>query len=212
VGRRGAPGLAAIDRFTRTEIAGVALPGAAAAVRFDPLGRWLLAAPAQGDTAWVVDLPTKRLVGGVPTAWAADLPALAPDGSLIVRQAADVVALTPDSLTERGRAAGGAADRWILSAWRPRGMPAPVAVAVAESINTEGPLYVQVSVSQNAAWAEENALQITRAGLPARVLPPESIEDGYRVVLGPYRTRGEAEAIGRKLGRPFWIYQPGVTP
>jgi len=27
--------------------------------------------------------------------------------------------------------------------------------------------------------------------------------------VGPYSTRAQAEEIGRKLGRPFWIYQPG---
>jgi len=41
------------------------------------------------------------------------------------------------------------------------------------------------------------------------VLPPQTPDDGYRVVLGPYSTRAQAEEIGRKLGRPFWIYQPG---
>jgi hypothetical protein len=29
----------------------------------------------------------------------------------------------------------------------------------------------------------------------------------YRVVLGPYPTREAAEAIGRKLGMPYWIFQ-----
>jgi len=40
------------------------------------------------------------------------------------------------------------------------------------------------------------------------VLQPRNPDDGYRVVLGPYPTRAQAEGIGRKLGRPFWIYQP----
>jgi hypothetical protein len=44
------------------------------------------------------------------------------------------------------------------------------------------------------------------------VLAPRSIEDGYRVVLGPYPTRTDAEAIGRKLGRPFWIFQADGRP
>ena len=72
----------------------------------------------------------------------------------------------------------------------------------------EGLLYVQVSTSQNEAWSGEMAQQLTRAGLAARVLPPRGPDDGYRVVLGPYPTRAQAEAIGRKLGRPYWIYQP----
>jgi cell division protein FtsN len=50
---------------------------------------------------------------------------------------------------------------------------------------------------------------LNRAGLNARVLPPQHPDDGYRVVLGPFASRSQAEAIGRRLGRPFWIYQPG---
>jgi hypothetical protein len=68
---------------------------------------------------------------------------------------------------------------------------------------------VQVSTSQNPDWSGHLANDLTRAGLAARVLPPQSADDGYRVVLGPYATRAQAEAIGRRLGRPFWIYQPG---
>jgi len=48
VTRRTEPGLAAIDRFERAEIDGIALPLPAAAIRLDPLGRWLLARP----TGW----------------------------------------------------------------------------------------------------------------------------------------------------------------
>jgi hypothetical protein len=69
-------------------------------------------------------------------------------------------------------------------------------------------MYVQVSTSQNEAWSAGMAQQLTRAGLVAHVLDPKNPDDGYRVVLGPYPTRTQAEAIGRKLGRPFWIYQP----
>src|SRR5207247_978940 len=152
VARRTEPGLAVIDRYEHAEIDGVALPTPAAAIRLDPLGRWLLARPTVGDSAWLVDLPVKRLVGSVATAWRVDLPAIG--------------------------AAGGRL------------------------------LYVQVSTAQNEAWSSERAQQPTRAGLAARVLPPHGPDDGYRVVLGPYPTRAQAEAIGRKLGRPFWIYQP----
>jgi hypothetical protein len=222
VTRRTEPGLAAIDRFEHEEIDGVALPLPAAAIRLDPLGRWLLARPTVGDSVWVVDLPVKRLVGAVASGWRTDLPAVAPDGSLLVRQGDDVVAYRPDSRIETGRAKGAAADLWTLTAWRPRGgfrgafadaaTPAPAADAAAAG-DTAGPggsLYVQVSTSQNEAWSSEMAQQLTRAGLAARVLPPRGPDDGYRVVLGPFATRAQAEAIGRKLGRPFWIYQPGT--
>jgi hypothetical protein len=160
-----------------------------------------------------VDLPIKRLVGAVAAGWSADLPDVSPDGALIVRSGADIVALQPDSLKETGRMAGGAADQWVLTTWLPRGSLRALADA-AQGVTpagdtTGGAMYVQVSVSQNQDWSTEMAQQLTRAGLAARVLPPAHPDDGYRVVLGPYPTREQAEAIGRKLGRPFWIYQPG---
>jgi len=228
VARRTEPGLAVIDRYDRTEIDGVALPTPAATIRLDPLGRWLLARPTVGDSAWVVDLPVKRLVGSVATGWRVDLPGIAPDGSLVVRQGDDVAAYRPDSLIVTGRVKGGGADQWILTGWRPRGSyrsafadastpsgqpgaggGAAGGAAPGDSVaGSEGLLYVQVSTSQNEAWSTEMAQQLTRAGLAARVLQPHGPDDGYRVVLGPYPTRAQAEAIGRKLGRPYWIYQP----
>jgi len=211
VARRNVPGLAVIDRYERKEIDGVALPGPVAALRLDPLGRWLLARPAVGDSAWIVDLPIKRHTGIVPTQWHADLPAISPDGMLIYRRGTDVVSARPDSLTDIGKVTSAAADLWILTTWLPRGVPAsPVSTAAAESagVGAEDPLYVQVSTSQNPEWSGHLADDLTRAGLAARVLAPQHPDDGYRVVLGPYPTRAQAEATGRRLGRPFWIYQP----
>jgi len=212
VARRGALGLAVIDRYERRELDGVALPGPAAALRLDPLGRWLLAHPAIGDSTWIVDLPIKRHTGAIATAWQADLPAVSPDGVLLYRLDDDVVAVRPDSLTETGHVDKGAADLWVLSSWLPRGSgatPTSTDAAAADTVGAEGPLYVQVSTSQNPDWSGRLAQDLIRAGLAARVLPPHGPDDGYRVVLGPYATRAQAEATGRKLGRPFWIYQPG---
>jgi hypothetical protein len=214
VARRTMPGLAVVDRYEHKELDGVALPGPVAALRLDPLGRWLLARPAVGDSAWIVDLPIKRHTGIVPTAWQPDLPAISPDGMLIYRRGRDVVAARPDSLTDVGKVANGAADLWVLTTWLPRGVPATVASTSADSTGAtatgaEGPLYVQVSTSQNPDWSGHLADDLTRAGMAARVLPPQHPDDGYRVVLGPFPTREQAEATGRRLGRPFWIYQPG---
>jgi hypothetical protein len=184
----------------------------------DPAGRWLLARPSVGDSVWIVDLPTRTLVGAVATGWSVELPAIGPDGALLVRQGNDLVAYRPDSLKEIGRVPGGRADFWTLTTWRPRGGYQPSLVAeaqaatpmpgAADSLGPEGPLYVQVSTSQNESWSSGLAQQLSRAGLAAKVLPPQTPDDGYRVVLGPYTTRAQAEDIGRKLGRPFWIYQP----
>lgn len=214
VARRNVPGLAVLDRYERKELDGVALPGPVAALRLDPLGRWLLARPAVGDSAWIVDLPIKQHTGIVPTAWQSDLPAISPDGVLIYRRRGDVLAVRPDSLTEVGKVARGAPDLWILTTWLPRGVPASVASAAQSDsagagAGAEGPLYVQVSTSQNPEWSGHLADDLSRAGMAARVLPPQHPDDGYRVVLGPFTTRAQAEATGRRLGRPFWIYQPG---
>src|SRR5947208_3816922 len=156
VARRNMPGLAVLDRYERKELDGVALPGPVAALRLDPLGRWLLARPAVGDSAWIVDLPIKPHTGTVPTAWQADLPSMSPDGMLIYRRGKDVLSARPDSLTEVGRVTNGAADIWVLTSWLPRGVPASaVSAAAAESAGAgaERPPYVQVSTSQNPEWS-----------------------------------------------------------
>ena len=54
----------------------------------------------------------------------------------------------------------------------------------------------------------ETAWQLEQQGLPSSVLDPRGPDEGYRVVLGPYPTREAAESTGKRLGRPFFIYQP----
>src|SRR5216117_897183 len=140
VARRTVPGLAVVDRYERTELDGVALPGPVAALRLDPLGRWLLARPAVGDSAWIVDLPIKRHTGIVPTQWQPDQPSISPDGMLIYRRGDDVVSLRPDSLSDVGRVKNGAADLWVLTSWLPRGVPstqASAGAAAADSVGSE---------------------------------------------------------------------------
>jgi hypothetical protein len=200
VARRNAPGLAVIDRFERKELDGVALPGPAAALRLDPLGRWLLARPTIGDSAWIVDLPIKRHTGIVATKWQADLPAISPDGMLIYRRGKDVVELRPDSLSEVGRVKNGAADLWVLTTWLPRGVPASQATAgaaTADSVGAEPTLHPFTSQSRTVG---HHADDLNRAGPPG-VLPPQHPDDGYRVVLGPFPTRSQAS--DRPMGRPM---------
>ena len=69
-------------------------------------------------------------------------------------------------------------------------------------------------VSFAAVLSEERARQtaagITVSGSAARV---QAVTHGgttvYRVVLGPFATRDEAEKIGRSSGRQYWIYEAG---
>ena len=201
----------ALDRYSRSlkDADQIALPGRARALRMDPLGRVLSVRPATGDSTWLVDLATHEVVGAVPGSWREDLPTVAPDGTVLTAEGPDVVAYSADSLTREGQVAGGAKDRWLTAAWDPRRPALQLAAdssAATTSTASGTEIYVQVSSTSNEAWAQGSAHDLRAAGLRASVLPPSPGEDFYRVVLGPYPTREAADAIGRKLGRPYWIF------
>lgn len=218
VARREGPVLV-YSRFTRERVAEIELPGSAGALRIDPYGRWLMVHPADADSLWLVDMATNRFVGSFATDWAADLPTITNQQLLLVRTGRDIIAwdLSASDFPERGRVRGGAADFWLPLAWTPEtgtasalaGTPVADPTAPAEAPAAgRGTVYLQVSSSQNRSWAAELARQLEQQGLPASVLDPRSGEDGFRVVLGPYPTREAAESTGRRLGRPFFVYQP----
>ncbi len=215
--------LLVLDRFGEAVLERIELPGAAGALRVDRYGRWLLARPVVGDSLWVVDLVADSLVGSARGAWNADLPAVT-GGRLIVRQGDDVVSLDLRAvgLPRRGVVQDGGADRWTLIQWTPGGEPpAPVLAgddapsddprdtgANADSLDGGGsgaPVYLQVSSSRNPDWASDLVQQMRSAGLPATLLDPTAEGEPYRVVLGPYRSRDEADEAGRKLGRAYFI-------
>ena len=181
-----------------------------------PFGRWLLVNPPSADSLWLVDLTSNKFVAGFETEWSADLPTVTNQQLLLLKSGRDVVAvdLTQSKMTVTGRVKGGAKDYWITLPWSPEtgtGSPTPEtpeSTAVAQDSVTSGEVFLQVSSSQNKAWAAELASQLSTAGLPARVIDPPAGEEGFRVVLGPYPTREAAESAGRRLGRPFFIYQP----
>ncbi|MEZ4586997.1 MAG: SPOR domain-containing protein [Gemmatimonadales bacterium] len=218
------PGIAVIDRYAKSEIANIDLRAQPSAVRTEWSGRWMLARYAQGDSAWVIDLTTNRVVSRVGTPWEEDLPTVAGAATLLTREGDDLAAydLGKPGLPEVGRIEGGANDWWLVSTWQPRERARHVAQA-AESVlvrqdsllltdsSTAAParptdaLYLQVSSSQNPDWSRELARQLTGAGYPARVLDPNTADEGFRVVVGPYPTRPEAEEVGRQLGRPYFI-------
>ncbi|HWP38406.1 MAG TPA: SPOR domain-containing protein [Gemmatimonadales bacterium] len=200
--------LVAIDPLEGDVVNDTRLPGSPRALRLDPLGRTLLARPGAGDSVWIVDLTRFEFIATVPSEWRDDLPAVAPDGSLLTPRDGDVLALDPDSLVVTGRVNGGARDRWLLAAWDPRRPALQLAVDTATPRPADdGELhFVQVSSSANQAWADDLARNLRAAGIEASVLEPSPEEDRFRVVLGPYPTREAAEAMGRKLGLPFWIF------
>jgi len=69
-----------------------------------------------------------------------------------------------------------------------------------------------VSSSRNPQWARDLAGKLSESGLPASVLSPRREGDPYRVVLGPYASREEAEERGSSLGMPFFVITTGEAP
>ena len=63
------------------------------------------------------------------------------------------------------------------------------------------------AVLLNEPKARELAAKINVDGKPARVVT--GVNEGtavYRVVLGPYMTREEAERVGRASGQTYYVY------
>jgi hypothetical protein len=205
--------LVVLGRFGEGVIRRAALPGQPADLRVDPLGRTLLARAAAKDSVWIMDAASLTLLGTAAASWSADLPHVAPDGSVLLRDAGRLVALHAESLEVAASTSEREGDKWSIVAWDPRRPQLELAVdSTVVGWQTGQLIYVQVSSSGNPAWAEDLAQELRAAGLNTTVLPPDSTEERYRVVLGPYPTREEAEENGRRLGRPFWILTRDADP
>jgi cell division septation protein DedD len=112
-----------VDRYAGREAPTLQLPGDARELRVDPLGRYLLARPARGDSAWVVAVGTGRVIGVAGGTWRTDLPLVLPDGAILTASGADVAIVDGETLRPRATVPGGAADFWHVVAWnglRPR--------------------------------------------------------------------------------------------
>jgi hypothetical protein len=229
-----------IDRYREKVSEHIVLPGVAEDLRIDPLGRFLLVLAGVHDSAWVVDVGTDRLVGGVRTAWRDDLPLVAPDGAIAVAQGKDVAFVDGSTLKEKRRVPEGAADYWYSFAWtgfRPRAaeLDQPVRFPGADSADsaaraipdttppaaappprdTTAPptivakgWVVSFAALLNEQKARELAAMIRVHNETARVqATPREGQTIYRVVLGPYPTKEEAERIGRESKQNYWVYE-----
>jgi hypothetical protein len=265
------PKLAIVDRYRDQIERAIDLPGNTSALRMDPLGRYVLARAAKGDSAWVIAVGTARVIGSVVTTWREDLPVVAADGGLLLAVGDDVRIVDGETLRQRAVITDGAADFWHLVIWngfRPRAgeLDQPVTFAdsdsvtvAADSVDTtavsplprqpgdtavagppgarspRGPIprpappRIPVDTTPSATeppksggWivsfaaylsepsARARAAEITVDGQKARVVAgqtPGTTTTVYRVILGPYPTRPDAERVGRESRESFWVYQ-----
>jgi len=223
--------LTVLDPYQNRIVARAALPGRARDVRVDPFGRYVLVRAAAGDSVWVLSIGTDKVVQTVHTTWRGDLPFVTVDGSIAVIDGKDVVFTGP---TER-RIANGASDFWYAFVWnglRPRAAsldamrPFPsdsdttrqaAAPKPADTIIAAPPppkpdsaktgFTVSFAVLLDEAKARDEATKISVNGQTARVVT--GITAGttvYRVVLGPFPTRDEAERAGRAANHSYLVY------
>lgn len=211
VGTEGAQ-LVVLDRFQLAELFRQRLPRPLDSIRVDPFGRYLLLRPAGVDSIWIADAVDSVNVLSIAGSWDEDLPAVSPDGIVLVRRGRDVVAVDPVRATEVGAVAEGGADRWLLVAWDPRRPTLQLAAEQAAVTDSLARMYyVQLTATYNQEWATDLATNLRRAGMDSQVLTPSADYDLYRVVLGPYPSRLEADDTGRKLGRPYFIFSRDTT-
>jgi cell division septation protein DedD len=138
VATAGDSSLAVVDRYTDKVASSIKLPGTVSDLRMDGLGRYVLARPARGDSAWVIAVATNHVVGSVRTKWTEDLPATAPDGAIALNSGRDVIFVDGETLQAVRTVAGGASDFWYFTFWngfraRAAGVDQPVSFATTDT-------------------------------------------------------------------------------
>jgi hypothetical protein len=242
--------IAILDRYSGERTDAIVLPGRVKELRMDPLGRLLLAQPDTGDSVWVINVGTNRVVATLPTGWRPDLPNVAHDGTVASIADRDVHFTMPGQPKPRLIIRDGATEIWHFVFWngfRPRasGLDQPVVFPVdttyyvapprdsaffpampavdsqavprpqvirADTTSRIPPARSVWSVQVAAVLSEDRAREIARAirvdGTTPRVVVSEV--DGarvYRVVMGPFPSRTEADRVGRQSGRDYWVFE-----
>lgn len=227
-----------VDRY-RDRIAGrLELPGEPRDLRIDPFGRYLLVRAAKGDSLWIVGVGSDRVLGTIHSRWSGDAPFVAPDGAIGTMESRDLVFVDAATGRELQRVRGGASDFWYPFAWtglrardtaldQPARFPTdsdttvakPASAAPAETTATHPTPAVDSAASGftvsfaallDESKAREQASKIVVQGQTARVVT--SVTSGttiFRIVLGPFRTRAEADQVGRSSGLSYVVY-PGT--
>jgi cell division septation protein DedD len=194
------PEVLVVDRFGEKVDTRIALPGVASELRMDPNGRYVLARPERGDSAWVLAVGTDHRIGTVETAWRRDLPAVTLNGWLALLQGGDVVLLDGETLRPQRRAKGGAKDSWLFVAWngfRPRaaGLDEPVSFggdsAAAPDTSTPNAPSDHGAARDTQPVARETTRVVTRDTAAQRV-------QGYTVQFAAVRSAQAAKEIADK--------------
>ena len=214
VANKGGPRLEVMDRYAEDIEQSVRLPGLVTELRMDPMGRFLLARPVQGDSAWVVAIANDELVGTVTTAWRVDLPAVTVDGLIAAARGVDVAFVEPSKGTVVRRAAGGASDLWFFAVWngfraRARGLDVPVSFALGE--RSAGSDSIADSLRRPAAAAKTELRDSAEAEASPPTPPVESPQPAvtrdawtvsFAAVLSEDRAREIAASISVDGQRP----------
>ncbi|MGZ8376164.1 MAG: SPOR domain-containing protein [Gemmatirosa sp.] len=211
----GSADLTVVDRF-RDAVAGtIRLPGEVRDLRIDPLGRYLLARPARGDSAWVLAVGTDRVLGSITGAWRADLPLVLPDGAIAAATGADVTLIEGTTLQPRDTVTEGAADFWHVVQWngfRPRaaGLDQPVTFGGGRSGDPDS------TATDSGAPLPDSAAPLPDSTQPPAPLPPDTMPrpirptvpspgevalppgEGYTVQFAAADSEREARAVVRR--------------
>ena len=217
----------AVIASTRDGVAGrIELPGPARDLRIDPFGRYLLVRPRTGDSVWVASVGTDRVLGTLRTPWRGDIPFVAPDGLVAVQSGEDIAFVDPASLREIRRTIYGASDFWypfVWSGFRPRlataaasdsdstfvvddTIPDSLTPSFAPGDSAKVGYTVAFAVLLDEKAARDQAANITAEGRSARVMTSMIANTTvYRIVMGPFATRDEADRVGKASGHAYYV-------
>lgn len=205
---KGGPRLEVVDRYSEDVKNSATLPGLVTELRMDPLGRYLLARPVSGDSAWVVAIATGNLVGTVKTAWRTDLPAVTVDGLVAAIRGNDVAFVDAKSADVKQTVKDGANDVWYFALWngfRPRaqGIDRPVSFSLGEAAGT----VVQDTAATGARAAAAPPARDTTTPTPVAATepppppppPPPVARDSWTVSFAAVLTEARAREIAETI-------------
>jgi hypothetical protein len=187
-----------------------------------------------GDSVFVVSLATDKTLGVVRSVWRGDLPLILPDGAIATTRGDDVAIVHPSTLADMRTVTGGARQFWYTLRWngfRPRAagldqpvqfrtsaprdslddsLPADSAGAPPDTATTGAPASFTLAFGtvEDEKEARRIASRVRVEGQSPRITPAD--RNGrtlFRVVMGPYATRADAERLGKASGQSYWIFE-----